>query len=162
MAYKAMQSAENLRRCRFPVSTISQLEFLVYICLKLYFKSLLGEFLHRNVLKATIEVPRAGEVNLHCTLLDHLDEDWRMKQIGAILRSSDGPYILAGGLNILDETDYSEERWNDIIKVVFFFSFFLFASFLLMYSFIGKKLGSLIVVCYSTMKRMESQSLRLR
>ncbi|KAI0504337.1 hypothetical protein KFK09_015289 [Dendrobium nobile] len=70
----------------------------------------------RNVLKVTIEVPRAGEVNLHCTHLDHLDEAWRMKQISAMLRSSDGPYILAGGLNTLDETDYSEERWNDIIK----------------------------------------------
>ncbi|XP_020586840.1 uncharacterized protein LOC110029066 [Phalaenopsis equestris] len=70
----------------------------------------------RNVLKATIEVPRAGEVNLHCTHLDHLDEEWRMKQIRAMLRSNDGPYILAGGLNTLDETDYSEERWNDIIK----------------------------------------------
>ncbi|KAH0435954.1 hypothetical protein IEQ34_026502 [Dendrobium chrysotoxum] len=70
----------------------------------------------RNVLKVTIEVPRAGEVNLHCTHLDHLDEAWRMKQISAMLRSSDEPYILAGGLNTLDETDYSEERWNDIIK----------------------------------------------
>ncbi|KAL0916407.1 hypothetical protein M5K25_013915 [Dendrobium thyrsiflorum] len=70
----------------------------------------------RNVLKVTIEVPRAGEVNLHCTHLDHLDEAWRMKQINAMLRSSDGPYILAGGLNTLDETDYSEERWNEIIK----------------------------------------------
>ncbi|MQL84326.1 hypothetical protein Taro_016839 [Colocasia esculenta] len=70
----------------------------------------------RNVLKATIDVPRAGEVNIHCTHLDHLDESWRMKQINSILQSSDGPHILAGGLNSLDESDYSSERWNDIVK----------------------------------------------
>ncbi|KAF0895169.1 hypothetical protein E2562_006870 [Oryza meyeriana var. granulata] len=70
----------------------------------------------RNVLRATIEVPRAGEVNFHCTHLDHLDESWRMKQMNAILRSSDGPHILAGGLNALDGTDYSDERWADIVK----------------------------------------------
>ncbi|KAG6748538.1 hypothetical protein POTOM_048466 [Populus tomentosa] len=71
----------------------------------------------RNVLKATIDVPQAGEVNFHCTHLDHLDENWRMKQIDAIIQSSDAPHILAGGLNSLDETDYSEERWTDIVKV---------------------------------------------
>ncbi|KAL6657484.1 hypothetical protein ACP70R_005264 [Stipagrostis hirtigluma subsp. patula] len=70
----------------------------------------------RNVLRATIEVPDAGEVNFHCTHLDHLDEGWRMKQVDAILRSSDGPHILAGGLNALDGTDYSGERWADIVK----------------------------------------------
>ncbi|KAJ6880107.1 hypothetical protein NC652_033443 [Populus alba x Populus x berolinensis] len=70
----------------------------------------------RNVLKATIDVPQAGEVNFHCTHLDHLDENWRMKQIDAIIQSSDAPHILAGGLNSLDETDYSEERWTDIVK----------------------------------------------
>ncbi|XP_020086013.1 uncharacterized protein LOC109708617 [Ananas comosus] len=70
----------------------------------------------RNVLKATIEIPRVGEVNFHCTHLDHLDENWRMKQINSILRSRDGPHILAGGLNSLDETDYSAERWADIAK----------------------------------------------
>ncbi|RWW68930.1 hypothetical protein BHE74_00023510 [Ensete ventricosum] len=70
----------------------------------------------RNVLKATIEVPRAGEVDFHCTHLDHLDENWRMKQINSILRSSDRPHILVGGLNSLDETDYSAERWADIVK----------------------------------------------
>ncbi|XP_030552444.2 uncharacterized protein LOC115756712 [Rhodamnia argentea] len=70
----------------------------------------------RNVLKATIEVPQVGEVNFQCTHLDHLDEDWRMKQIGAIIHSSDSPHILAGGLNSLDETDYSQERWTDIVK----------------------------------------------
>lgn len=70
----------------------------------------------RNVLKATINVPQAGELNFYCTLLDHLDENWRMKQINAIIQSNDGPHILAGGLNSLDETDYSPERWTDIVK----------------------------------------------
>lgn len=76
------------------------------------------KFLHRrNVLKATIDVPQAGEVNFYCTHLDHLDENWRMKQINAIIQSNDEPHILAGGLNSLDETDYSQERWTDIVKV---------------------------------------------
>lgn len=70
----------------------------------------------RNVLKATIDVPGAGEVNFHCTHLDHLDETWRMKQINAIIQGGEGPHILAGGLNSLDETDYSMERWTDIVK----------------------------------------------
>ncbi|CAL5084371.1 unnamed protein product [Urochloa decumbens] len=70
----------------------------------------------RNVLRATIEVPEAGEINFHCTHLDHLDEGWRMKQVDAIIRSGDGPHILAGGLNALDGTDYSGERWADIVK----------------------------------------------
>ncbi|CAN6176433.1 unnamed protein product [Urochloa humidicola] len=70
----------------------------------------------RNVLRATIEVPEAGEINFHCTHLDHLDEAWRMKQVDAIIRSGDGPHILAGGLNALDGTDYSAERWADIVK----------------------------------------------
>ncbi|CBI32311.3 unnamed protein product, partial [Vitis vinifera] len=70
----------------------------------------------RNVLKATIDVPQAGEVNFHCTHLDHLDENWRMKQINSIIQSNEGPHILAGGLNSLDETDYSSERWTDIVK----------------------------------------------
>ncbi|KAL3725505.1 hypothetical protein ACJRO7_030522 [Eucalyptus globulus] len=56
------------------------------------------------VLKATIEVPHVGEVNFQCTHLDHLDEN------------CDSPHILAGGLNSLDETDYSKERWTDIVK----------------------------------------------
>uniref|UniRef100_A0A0E0EF74 Endonuclease/exonuclease/phosphatase domain-containing protein n=1 Tax=Oryza meridionalis TaxID=40149 RepID=A0A0E0EF74_9ORYZ len=75
-----------------------------------------GNMITGNVLRATIEVPRAGEVNFHCTHLDHLDESWRMKQMNAILRSSDGPHILTGGLNALDGTDYSDERWADIVK----------------------------------------------
>ncbi|XP_052170525.1 uncharacterized protein LOC127786859 [Diospyros lotus] len=70
----------------------------------------------RNVLKATVSVPQVGEVNFHCTHLDHLDENWRMKQINAIIQSNEGPHILAGGLNSLDETDYSPERWTDIVK----------------------------------------------
>ncbi|KAI7732136.1 hypothetical protein M8C21_025331 [Ambrosia artemisiifolia] len=70
----------------------------------------------RNVLKATIDVPQTGEVDFHCTLLDHLDEKWRMKQIKAIIESNERPHILAGGINSLDETDYSPERWTDIVK----------------------------------------------
>ncbi|TKY52580.1 Endonuclease/exonuclease/phosphatase protein [Spatholobus suberectus] len=70
----------------------------------------------RNVLKATIDVPQAGELNFYCTHLDHLDENWRMKQVNAIIQSSDEPHILAGGLNSLDESDYSQERWTDIVK----------------------------------------------
>ncbi|KAE9460576.1 hypothetical protein C3L33_07533, partial [Rhododendron williamsianum] len=70
----------------------------------------------RNVLRATIDIPRVGEVNFQSTLLDHLDENWRMKQINAIIESNDGPHILAGGLNSFDETDYSPERWTDIVK----------------------------------------------
>lgn len=70
----------------------------------------------RNVLKATIDVPQVGEINVFCTLLDHLDESWRMKQINAIIQSTSVPHILAGGLNSLDETDYSQERWTDIAK----------------------------------------------
>ncbi|GJN41159.1 hypothetical protein PR202_gn00497 [Eleusine coracana subsp. coracana] len=48
-----------------------------------------------------------GKINFHCTHLDHLDEGWRMKQVDAILRSSDGPHILAGGLNAL--------RWHRLL-----------------------------------------------
>uniref|UniRef100_A0A7N0ZZ86 Endonuclease/exonuclease/phosphatase domain-containing protein n=1 Tax=Kalanchoe fedtschenkoi TaxID=63787 RepID=A0A7N0ZZ86_KALFE len=70
----------------------------------------------RNVLRATIDVPWAGDVNFHCTQLDHLDENWRMKQMSAIINSSDTPHILAGGLNSLDASDYSWQRWADIVK----------------------------------------------
>nr|KYP70663.1 hypothetical protein KK1_009890 [Cajanus cajan] len=70
----------------------------------------------RNVLKATIDVPQEGELHFYCTHLDHLDENWRMKQIIAIIQSNDEPHILAGGLNSLDESDYSQERWTDIVK----------------------------------------------
>ncbi|KAI6683890.1 hypothetical protein NL676_029803 [Syzygium grande] len=70
----------------------------------------------RNVLKATIDVPWAGELSFNCTQLDHLDEFWRMRQIRAIVQSHDPPHILAGGLNSLDESDYSISRWMDIVK----------------------------------------------
>lgn len=70
----------------------------------------------RNVLKATVDVPWAGEVNVYCTQLDYLNEDWRMKQINAIIESSEGPHILAGGLNSLERSDYSLGRWTDIVK----------------------------------------------
>ncbi|KAF8015217.1 hypothetical protein BT93_H0886 [Corymbia citriodora subsp. variegata] len=39
-----------------------------------------------------------------------------MKWVGAIIQSSDSPHILAGGLNSLNETDYSQERWTNIVK----------------------------------------------
>lgn len=70
----------------------------------------------RNLLKVTIEVPWTGEVDFYCTQLDHLDENWRMKQMNAIIQSTDRPHILAGGLNSLDVSDYSSERWADIVK----------------------------------------------
>ncbi|XP_021747525.1 uncharacterized protein LOC110713380 [Chenopodium quinoa] len=70
----------------------------------------------RNVLKTTIDVPEVGEMNFYCTHLDHLDESWRMKQINAIIESNNEPHILAGGLNSLEECDYSQERWTDIVK----------------------------------------------
>ncbi|CAM8991357.1 unnamed protein product [Rhodiola kirilowii] len=73
-------------------------------------------WLCRNVLKATIDVPGAGEVNFCCTQLDHLDEDWRMKQINAIIESNGEPHLLAGGLNSLCEMDYATERWTYIVK----------------------------------------------
>lgn len=71
----------------------------------------------KNLLKVTIEVPWTGEVDFYCTQLDHLDENWRMKQMNAIIQSTDRPHILAGGLNSLDVSDYSSERWTDIVKV---------------------------------------------
>ncbi|KAL6838250.1 hypothetical protein ACP4OV_031922 [Aristida adscensionis] len=70
----------------------------------------------RNVLRVTVDVPGAGEVNFHCTHLEHLDEGLRMKQVNSILRSADGHHILAGGLNALDSTDYSADRWSDIVQ----------------------------------------------
>lgn len=70
----------------------------------------------RNVLKATIDVPWTGDINFYCTQLDHLDETWRLKQINAIIQSSDHPHILAGGLNSLNISDYSPERWTDIVR----------------------------------------------
>ncbi|KAK9664832.1 hypothetical protein RND81_14G071900 [Saponaria officinalis] len=70
----------------------------------------------RNVLKATIDVPCSGEIDVYCTQLDNLDENWRMKQIKAIIQSSERPHVLAGGLNSLERSDYASTRWIDIIK----------------------------------------------
>ncbi|KAH6755520.1 DNAse I-like superfamily protein [Perilla frutescens var. hirtella] len=72
----------------------------------------------RNVIRATIEVPWTGELSVYSTQLDHLDETWRMKQINAMIQSNNDhqPHILAGGLNSLDASDYSLERWNHIVK----------------------------------------------
>lgn len=72
----------------------------------------------RNLLKVTIELPWGGEFDFYCTQLDHLDENWRMKQMNAIIQSTDCPHILAGGLNSLNSSDYSSDRWTDIVKVV--------------------------------------------
>ncbi|GFP84272.1 expansin-a13 [Phtheirospermum japonicum] len=58
----------------------------------------------------------AGELNVYCTQLDHLDESWRIKQINVMIQSNDQPHILARGLNSLDASDYSSERWNNIVK----------------------------------------------
>ncbi|GFP87486.1 ABC transporter c family member 12 [Phtheirospermum japonicum] len=69
-----------------------------------------------NVIKATIDVPWTGELNVYCTQLDHLDESWRIKQINAMIQSNDQPHILAGGLNSLNASDYSSERWDNIVK----------------------------------------------
>lgn len=69
------------------------------------------------MIKATIDVPWTGELDVYCTQLDHLDENWRTKQINAIIERNEQPYILAGGLNSLDTSDYSLERWNTIVKV---------------------------------------------
>lgn len=70
----------------------------------------------RNLLKVAIDVPGAGEVNIYCTQLDHLDENWRMRQIHAITKSVDCPHILVGGLNSLERSDYSPERWTNIVE----------------------------------------------
>ncbi|KAL8047784.1 hypothetical protein ABFX02_07G023000 [Erythranthe guttata] len=70
----------------------------------------------RNVIKATIDVPLNGELNFYSTQLDHLDENWRIKQINAMIESDSEHHILAGGLNALDSSDYSLERWNHIVK----------------------------------------------
>ncbi|XP_074292184.1 uncharacterized protein LOC141619051 [Silene latifolia] len=70
----------------------------------------------RNVLKVTIDVPWSGEIDVYCTQLDNLDENWRMKQMKAIIQSSERPHILVGCLNSLDRSDYALGRWIDIIK----------------------------------------------
>lgn len=69
-----------------------------------------------------------GEVTVYSTQLDHLDENWRMKQINAMIQTNNDnhPHILAGGLNSLDASDYSLERWNDIVKVTIMIMAFLF------------------------------------
>jgi len=114
--------------------------------------------IHRNVLKATIDVPQVGELNFYCTHLDHLDENWRMKQVNAIIQSSDEPHILAGGLNSLDESDYSQERWTDIVKVVVPLLLCCFLVSILEVTKVEIK----FFVGSSTMKRWESQHQRLK
>lgn len=70
----------------------------------------------RNVLKVVVDVPTIGDLHFHCTHLDHLNEGWRMKQVMAMMSRDDAAHILAGSLNSLDTTDYSQERWEDIVK----------------------------------------------
>lgn len=70
----------------------------------------------RNVLKVVVDVPTTGELNFYCTHLDHLNEDWRMKQVMAMMSRDDAVHVLAGSLNSLDTADYSQERWEDIVK----------------------------------------------
>lgn len=82
------------------------------------FNSFVYNVKFRNLLKVTIELPWGGEFDFYCTQLDHLDENWRMKQMNAIIQSTDCPHILAGGLNSLNASDYSSERWTDIVKVM--------------------------------------------
>nr|VDC82164.1 unnamed protein product [Brassica rapa] len=99
------------RRCKYFMFFV-----LKHMVLLLVVNSFVCVRARRNVLKVTIEVPWAGEVNVYCTQLDHLDENWRMKQIDAITRGDESPHILLGGLNSLDGSDYSTERWNHIVK----------------------------------------------
>ena len=42
---------------------------------------------------------------------------WANARAGKGAYGGDGPHILAGGLNALDGTDYSADRWADIVKV---------------------------------------------
>ncbi|KAH9610245.1 hypothetical protein KSS87_012873 [Heliosperma pusillum] len=58
----------------------------------------------------------SGEIDVYCTQLDNLDENWRMKQIKAIIQSSERPHILVGCLNSLERSDYALGRWINIIK----------------------------------------------
>ena len=88
------------------------------IAMHLFSNSFVYNVKFRNLLKVTIELPWGGEFDFYCTQLDHLDENWRMKQMNAIIQSTDCPHILAGGLNSLNASDYSSERWTDIVKVM--------------------------------------------
>ena len=144
-----------------------EIKVLVLVCcrsltsLPYQTSSLWSNIVNRNVLKATIDVPQAGEVNFHCTHLDHLDENWRMKQITSIIQSNEGPHILAGGLNSLDETDYSSERWTDIVKVKVLIHILSFNP----KSIHGNNTNHLLFnafICVSTMRRWESRHQRWR
>jgi endonuclease/exonuclease/phosphatase family metal-dependent hydrolase len=88
------------------------------IAMHLFSNSFVYNVKFRNLLKVTIELPWSGEFDFYCTQLDHLDENWRMKQMNSIIQSTDCPHILAGGLNALSVSDYSSERWTDIVKVM--------------------------------------------
>ncbi|KAG6552429.1 hypothetical protein Mapa_005990 [Marchantia paleacea] len=73
---------------------------------------------YRNVLKVVVSVPLAGDLHFYCTQLDHLDEDWRMKQIDSLtsMVPPNQPHILTGNLNALSQADYSKDRWEEIAE----------------------------------------------
>ncbi|XP_057756407.1 uncharacterized protein LOC130975669 [Arachis stenosperma] len=71
----------------------------------------------RNVLKATIDVLEAGEMNFYCTHLDHLDENWRMKQINAIRVTAEDIPQQKTKSNDTNLSQYSEEIGKPIPKV---------------------------------------------
>ncbi|KAL2622555.1 hypothetical protein R1flu_002760 [Riccia fluitans] len=73
---------------------------------------------YRNVLKVVVSVPLAGDLHFYCTQLDHLDEDWRMKQVDSLISMvpPNQPHILTGNLNALNQADYSKARWVEIAE----------------------------------------------
>ncbi|KAL3691509.1 hypothetical protein R1sor_005160 [Riccia sorocarpa] len=73
---------------------------------------------YRNVLKVVVSVPLAGDLHFYCTQLDHLDEDWRMKQIDSLtsMVPPNQPHVIAGNLNALNQADYSKVRWEEIAE----------------------------------------------
>lgn len=77
-----------------------------------------------------VSVPLAGDLHFYCTQLDHLDEDWRMKQIDSLtsMVPPNQPHILTGNLNALNQSDYSKERWEEIAEVIFLPPLFLKVS----------------------------------
>jgi len=85
-----------------------------------------------------------------------------MKQVNAIIQSSDEPHILAGGLNSLDESDYSQEKMDRYCEGMHDTEVtpLLFCCFLVSLSI--TKVEIKIFVGSSTMKRWENQHQRLK
>jgi endonuclease/exonuclease/phosphatase family metal-dependent hydrolase len=67
------------------------------------------------VLKVVADVPTIRELHFYCTHLDHLNEEWRMKQVMAMMSRDDAAHVLAGSLNSLDTADYMQERWENML-----------------------------------------------